>query len=414
MGAVETGLQEQGLEENETSIDRDNKLLSFNHPTCSFELLNWSLQRTSLFLEAQLHGMFFIAETPQGSNLDMSAPSADLTCYRRNLFQITGSIRLPRALRYIVTDYGVRIPIEGQEFTISATESGENAAVKVISVPWKTPPVNASSTPEDRAEKEPASISLDITSSPDIDPDYATFPIGLKRLQFRTATNNNGRRKELQQHYVIRLKVIATLAEGMGKVPICEATSGPILVRGRSPKNFERHNELPVGNASKNSRRTSNLSRGSTQENVNAKPASRKGEKTPNPSSKSSTSNAPKLGPAPLKLSLAVDGDTPGRSFKSPRTSTNGFGDRPTLIKQPSAPASARLSSARPHNPDGGLNTIGPLYEHIPLGMEDWMPPVDAIYRPHVVHHLQNGTGSAKAQPGMSGRSKRYFSEDQS
>ena len=27
------------------------------------------------------------------------------------------------------------------------------------------------------------------------------------------------------------------------------------------------------------------------------------------------------------------------------------------------------------------------LYEYVPLGIEEWMPPVDAVYRPHVVHH---------------------------
>lgn len=27
-------------------------------------------------------------------------------------------------------------------------------------------------------------------------------------------------------------------------------------------------------------------------------------------------------------------------------------------------------------------------YEYFPLNLDDWMPPVDAIYRPHVDHHM--------------------------
>jgi hypothetical protein len=49
------------------------------------------------------------------------------------------------------------------------------------------------------------------------------------------------------------------------------------------------------------------------------------------------------------------------------------------------------------------------LYEYFPLGLDDWMPPVDAVYRPHVVHHT-NLPADPKA---IKNRGKRYFSEDQ-
>jgi hypothetical protein len=62
------------------------------------------------------------------------------------------------------------------------------------------------------------------------------------------------------------------------------------------------------------------------------------------------------------------------------------------------------------------------LYEYFPLGLDDWMPPVDAVYRPHVVHH----TGPIRKRASVAGaggsspafvafgraRSKRYFSAD--
>ena len=164
------------------------------------------------------------------------------------------SFTLPRTLRYLLTEQGDRIPILAQELTISATESVEGHPVKLISVPWKTPASNAVVTPEDKTEKEPTSIPLDTMSNQDMDADYATFPIAWKRLQFRIATANNGRRKELQQHFVVRLKVVATLSTG-AKVPICEAKSGAIIVRGRSPRNFQTRKDFPVGGSASRSRK---------------------------------------------------------------------------------------------------------------------------------------------------------------
>lgn len=50
------------------------------------------------------------------------------------------------------------------------------------------------------------------------------------------------------------------------------------------------------------------------------------------------------------------------------------------------------------------------LYEYFPLSLDDWLPPVDAIYRPHVVHHT-NLPPEIKAQQVMN-KTKRYFTAD--
>ena len=455
-GLLDGAQAEQGGPE--TTIERDNKLLSFNVPTYNFELLNWSLQRTSLSLTAQLHGMFFMAESPNSADVDMNAPSTELTCYRRNLFQVTGSITLPRTLRYIVTDQGHRIPILAQELTISATESGEGHPVKLISVPWKTPAANASSTPEEKTEKEPTSIPLDIMSNQDMDADYATFPIAWKRLQFRIATANNGRRKELQQHFVVRLKVVATLSTGT-KVPICEAKSGAIIVRGRSPRNFQQRKEFSVGGSANSSRKGTNLSRGLNQESTGLQSSPMRVDKSPdlvsnsfsfdkdnrmtNPSAdkhngssshpslqaiasgdqgapsrtNSSPSNSISTPTAPVKLSLSDDKEPspmPSRSYKAARTGTSGTMAQPAGQRQTSFPSSTTLIPPRSQHLGTGFDSADLLYEYFPVGLDDWMPPVDAVYRPHVVHHVTAGAGSASGKPVMGGRSKRYFSEDQS
>lgn len=221
------------------SIDRDHRLLGFTAPSFDYVLNDSMERRTTISLTAQLHGMFFLAESPWVSSGDVSnqRPPKKLTCYRRNLFQVTGEIKIPKTLKYISTAQGGGVPIIGQELAISAIESTEGNAVKVISVPWKTH--------EDKTEREPAAIPLNPLSVSHVDSDFATFPIRWERLQFRNATAHNGRRKELQQHFIVRLQVMATLATGY-KVPICQVQSGAIVVRGRSPRNFQSRKDMPL------------------------------------------------------------------------------------------------------------------------------------------------------------------------
>lgn len=427
----------------ESSIERDNKLLSFCPLEYNYQLLDYSLRRTSLTLTAQLHGMFFMAEAP--SAVDPSAAPAELTCYRRNLFQITGSITLPRGLRYFLTNDGNRIPIVGQELSISATESVEKHPVKLISVPWKNSASTGTAVTEEKTEKEPSSIPLDIMSNQDMDAAYATFPIAWKRLQFRIATANNGRRKELQQHFVVRLRVMATLSTGL-KVCICEANSGAIIVRGRSPRNFQQKKDFPVGGSASNGRKMQPMP--SSRANSTTEPPSLRPEKsteqaftsfnfdqqdiqTPNnfsdwkkaansapspPSgtrvtrrSSSSVSKSPPSTPVVLSLSPDETG-TRSRSNKIARTSANSF-----PYKSPPLSNSANFFTHSPSTFQSGLDTADLLYEYFPLGLDDWMPPVNAVYRPHVVHHVSvAGTTAGGSRPGFAGRSKRYFSEDQS
>ncbi|KAI4198836.1 MAG: hypothetical protein LQ346_002684 [Caloplaca aetnensis] len=445
------------------SIDRDNKLLSFQPPSYPFTLLDISLRRTGISLAAQLHGMFFMAESQDTGAKNPSAPSTELTCYRRNLFQITGSITLPRALRYIMLENGDRIPIIGQDLIIQATESVEGHPVKLISVPWKTPASTSSTTPEDKAEKEPAPIPLDTMSNQDMDADFATFPIAWKRLQFRIATANNGRRKELQQHFVVRMRVIATLSTG-ARVPICESRSGAIVVRGRSPRNFQARKDLPVGTAGSSNRRAaaappvplSRDSSGSTHQMKNEKSpegghATLDNQEIQTPSTfgewsrKSNPGSTSRAANPPAPIAILQHAST--RSSSSATTTSTpplqkalSYGDSPErdhallppsqrsakAARTSSLPNATAASSSRPMtttNPAFLSSHIDPadlLYEYFPLGLDDWQPPVDAVYRPHVVHHIQAGSaasGGAEGRPGrpsLGGRSKRYFSEDMS
>jgi hypothetical protein len=463
--------------ENPSSIDRDNKLLSFSPPTLSYTLLDYASRTTSISMSSQLHGMFFLAESPWAVPGDTSAPPTELTCYRRNLFQITGTLTMPRGLRYVLTDQGEQIPILGQELVVSASESVEGNPVKIISVPWKTP---ATSGPvvEDKTEKEPSTMPLDLMSGQETGSEFVGFPISWKRLQFRIATANNGRRKELQQHFVLSLKVMATLATG-AVVSLCEAQSGAIIVRGRSPRNFQSRKDFPISSAI--ARKATNMphppTRTSTGESY---PKQLKHENRGSSSAidipqLSFQYNANDVHISPDFFEWKVPTGQAGAMTAIPleppsfpiQTPPNAYAQSsPDLTRYPqvhrpvrtapivlsltdeeprkssspgeSARKHPRLSAA-PRVPSFSINLLNSpdesadlLYEYFPLSLDDWSTPCDAVYRPVSIslspsssngprtyqspkQHVVHHSGLPTDPKALAvkNRSKRYFSEDQ-
>lgn len=429
-------------------------------------------RRLSLSLTAQLHGMFFLAESPWASTSDAANQPTELTCYRRNLFQISGTLMLPRGLRYIVTDQNEQIPIMSQELAISATESVEGNPVKIISVPWKTPAAGAPAV-EDKTEKEPPSIPLDLMGGQEVDEAFVTFPISWKRLQFRIATANNGRRKELQQHFIIHLKLMATLANG-AKVAVCEVTSGAIIVRGRSPRNFQSRKDIAISQSGGSVRnRSNNHTSGNhqpAQPSRNSNAGSQAGGTIPKQEPHSAPLDMPPhpfhYDPSDLQVSpdffewkipsganhtgamtalphdyaanFSPQGAGPGGGYahsspdltrpppprSTPQAPINlSLTDDEPIKKASASPSDSHKAKKTPLQPlqrppsfSIGLmsspdESAELLYEYFPLSLNDWMPPVDAVYRPHVVHHISE-PGDVKTER-VKGRSKRYFSESE-
>ncbi|KAG8626379.1 hypothetical protein KVT40_005324 [Elsinoe batatas] len=461
ISAVETQTNHEA-QDPEATIDRDNKLLSFSTPSFDHVLLDYAFRSTTISLSAQLHGMFFLAESPWGTTADAVPPPSELTCYRRNLFQITGSITLPRGLRYILAPSGEQLPIVGQELTVSATESTEGNPVKIISVPWKTP-INPTQAPaDDKTEREPPTIPIDLNNAQDMDSEFAQYPFQWKRLQFRIATANNGRRKELQQHFVVRLKVLATLSNG-SKMPICEVRSSPVIVRGRSPRNFQSRKDTPLNGTASHARKagTSNpqpQNNRTTSGDTVAKAAQANGNTAlkietvqPAPSVLSYEpnefqnaqdfydgiiSNSMQQGamtaiphePFGMDRHLGYAASSPDISRQMrplPQTpqpiNLSLVEDDPSemVVPKDSAPPSKRPSIPPPRPPSFSINSVSTpeesadlLYEYFPLGLDDWMPAVHGVFRPHVIHHIKVAVDprDPSAVPAR-GRSKRYFSE---
>ncbi|KAF2133269.1 acid phosphatase [Dothidotthia symphoricarpi CBS 119687] len=433
------------------SIESNNKLLGFSLPHVPYTILDYAMRRVTISMAAQLHGMFFLAESPWAAAGDVQAPPTELTCYRRNLFQITGTITLPRTLHCLLTDQGDQIPILAQELVISATESLEGNPVKIITVPWKTP-ATSNAPAEDKTEKEPQTYPLDLSTGQDMDSEYVSFPISWKRLQFRIATANNGRRKELQQHFVVSLKAVATLANG-AKVPLCEIHSGAVIVRGRSPRNFQSRKDMPINGGAASVRKAplpAQPSRTTTGESSHA--TQFHGQTHAAPTSKPMDAmqlpydfTAAEIPVSPDFLDWKVPGgamtaippdppsatmphatpyarSTPEVSRSTPYPQQTSMApvtlsltdDEPKKVTSPSEHIKKRAAPVRP--PSFSIGLIGSpdesadlLYEYFPLGLDDWMPPVDAVYRPHVVHHT-NLPQDPKALS-VKNKSKRYFSD---
>lgn len=241
--------REEISEAPKPTISQDHRLLSFGRKPEKHTIFDTQGRVQKIELTAQIHGMFFLSElaTTPGESLLMQP---ELTCYRRNLFQISGNVTIPKGTLSLMTERGERMPIVGTEVVISASESVDGNVVKLIVIPWKTPPPNSPEIPSGQ-EHEPASIPLlPFDEGAEANSDFIVHPIAYRRLQFRIATANNGRRRELQQHFTLHLNVLGTLGNGL-KLNICETSTAPIVVRGRSPRNFQARKEIPlVGSSS--------------------------------------------------------------------------------------------------------------------------------------------------------------------
>lgn len=248
-GEIVQDFREELPELPKPSITPDHRLLSFSRVRRKNTIIDISGRLHQIEVSAQIHGMFFLSEvsTPVGEGLVQS----ELTCYRRNLFQISGTVTTPRGSLSLITERGERLTIMSLEVAVSASESVDGHFVKLIVIPWKTPPPNSPEVGHGQ-EHEPTPIPLlpFDEGNPEVNSELSVFPIAYRRLQFRIATANNGRRRELQQHFTLHLNVVANMADG-SKTNICEISTAPIVVRGRSPRNFQARKEIPlVGSSS--------------------------------------------------------------------------------------------------------------------------------------------------------------------
>lgn len=167
------------------SVNQDHKLLAFRRSQDKHTITDQHGRLQQLELSAQLHGMFFLSEMPSGGG-DGTALQPELTCYRRNLFQISGSLVTPRGPMNVITETGESVPVSSMEVTISAIESVDGNPVRLIVIPWKTPPPNSPEVSQTPDQEPPALPLIPFQEDgSEAEGEYAVYPIGWRRLQFR-------------------------------------------------------------------------------------------------------------------------------------------------------------------------------------------------------------------------------------
>lgn len=196
-------------------------------------------------MTAELYGMFFVAEDVFGGDNTGSRP-LELTCYRRNLWQCSGQITMPRHCTQVMNEQGRAIPIIEFYASITAVESIDSKATEIISIPWKSNNPALGEGQETKTAGAPPKVALDLAGGQEVDGQRVTIPVSWKRLQFKSATANNGRRKGLQQHYVVQINLLGKMKTNGDLMKIAEIRSGPVIVRGRSPRNFDSRKDVPL------------------------------------------------------------------------------------------------------------------------------------------------------------------------
>lgn len=165
----------------------------------------------------------------------------DWTCYRRNYFQVSSVFSIHGFNQYyamndpqqpqqiFVTTEGTLAPV--QRFLLGVTSRVANSE-KEIELIQHTP--KRDKGPQFRPEPKPITPGGNLTmSSVANNQNIVTF----ERIQFKTATANNGKRRAAQQYYVCVIELYAeTDRHQLVKVGSCR--SAPLVVRGRSPGHY--------------------------------------------------------------------------------------------------------------------------------------------------------------------------------
>ncbi|KAK8045331.1 hypothetical protein PG993_005355 [Apiospora rasikravindrae] len=219
-------------DEDSSPQQLDDKLLGFSATAVKAQPVDDTTGAMSeLNLSAELYGMFFVAEDVFGG--ETTGRPLELTCYRRNLWQCSGQITMPRHCTQFYA-------------SISAMESIEGKATEIISIPWKSSNPALGEGQETKQAGPPPKSVLDLTGGQEVDGHRVSLPVSWKRLQFKSATANNGRRKGLQQHYVVQICLLGKMKASGDLMKIAEIQSGPVIVRGRSPRNFDSRKDVPL------------------------------------------------------------------------------------------------------------------------------------------------------------------------
>ncbi|KAI8872903.1 p53-like transcription factor, partial [Ramicandelaber brevisporus] len=161
--------------------------------------------------------------------------SSEWTCYRRNYFQVLAAFRLDHPDDIKSKHQQSALSVVGSynviqfKIGISARVHGSDRSIQLTQYTAKR-------------DKGPQNAPLQMDCAPGGSVESYHFAPShsvqlFERLQFKQATQNNGKRKAAQQHYSLVVELFAVCHGGTQHL-ISTATSGPLVVRGRSPGHY--------------------------------------------------------------------------------------------------------------------------------------------------------------------------------
>ncbi|CDH60026.1 ndt80 protein [Lichtheimia corymbifera JMRC:FSU:9682] len=239
-----TSSSEYSLVDSATTTPATNMMtepaaLSFTRTMYNNNIL--SLDKSSILqvdLRARIDRGFFLADN-------------DWTCYRRNYFQLSTAFTL-QGIGVIYDGQSLPCWVKKQQqqekkknneeeeeqqlhaverfmVGISSHVANSDKAVELVEYSPKRDkgPTN---TPQPRPLTPGGNLTL---SSVNGTPAIATF----ERIQFKSATANNGKRRAAQQYYVVAVNLYAQLNTGE-LISVASIDSTPVVVRGRSPGHY--------------------------------------------------------------------------------------------------------------------------------------------------------------------------------
>ncbi|KAI8056545.1 uncharacterized protein B0P05DRAFT_560102 [Gilbertella persicaria] len=192
----------------------------------------YALDRSTLLnirIQAKMDRGFFLADN-------------DWTCYRRNYFQVSGAFSIHGMNHYytnqeaycLVQVDGNFYPVHNFSMNISARVSNSDKKIELVQHTPKRDK-GPQSSPSPKLIVPGGNLSM---SSVGANQSIVTF----ERIQFKTATANNGKRRAAQQYYVCLVDLYAEI-EGNQRIKIASCQSAPLVVRGRSPGHYSDNHE---------------------------------------------------------------------------------------------------------------------------------------------------------------------------
>ncbi|KAF9098213.1 hypothetical protein BGX23_006817 [Mortierella sp. AD031] len=190
-----------------------------------------SMDRTTSYtlkLAAKIDRGFFLA-------------SGDWTCYRRNYFQLSACFFIPgldttqQPEVPCLMDYNGEL-IQINRFLVCIGAQIQNGE-KAIELVQHTP--KRDKGPQITPKRTPVRAGGDLSPGPTgLQPYVVTY----ERVQFKTATANNGKRRAAQQYYQVHVDLFAETDRG-AQILVANALSAPLVVRGRSPGHYADNEE---------------------------------------------------------------------------------------------------------------------------------------------------------------------------